>query len=241
MADDAPARAWKPTYPTIRRIDELWHRVERLLCGGIFLVMAVMVFAAVVTETFGNRRAWSDVAILGVVCLLAVRTRAVKDGERKLGWPLSVAVAAAATAIIAVAVYLYTERFAGGFIWAQKLALVMMIWVALLGASMATYERSHLALEFGEKLWPAKALPIVKAVALLVAASFCAAAWWLARDLVIAQRQEGLRVDANDWLRTWWAFSIVPYAFGAMANRLLAQSFTTATRTAEPIEERLPT
>ena len=235
-----PPPPWRPTYPAIRRVDELWHRVERLLCGGLFLIMALMVFASVVTETFGNRREPMDLVYLAGICVLAVRTRAVKEGETRWPWPVALAIAGVATAVIAGAVYLYTERYPGGFIWAQKLALVMMIWVALLGASMATYERSHLALEFGEKLWPAKALPIVKAVALLVAASFCAAAWWLARDLVIAQRQEGLRVDANDWLRTWWAFSIVPYAFGAMAIRLLAQSFTTATRTAEPIEERLP-
>lgn len=239
MADE-PGAAWTPTYPRIRRIDELWHRLERGLCGGIFLVMALMVFASVITETFGNRRRWSDVAILAAVTLLAVRTRAVKPGERKLDWGKSVAIALGLTAAIAGAVYLYTERFAGGFIWAQKLALVMMIWVALLGASMATYERSHLALELGEKLWPARLLHLVKALSLGVASAFSAAAMLLAVELVRHQRHEGLHVDANDWLPTWAAFLIVPYAFAAMAVRLLAQGFTTVTRTAEPIEERLP-
>lgn len=239
MAEDL-APAWKPTYPTIRRIDELWHKGERALCGGIFLVMALMVFASVVTETFGNRREWSDVAILAVVCLMAVRTRAVKEGERPWSWPMSLAIAAGATVAIALAVYLYTERFVGGFIWAQKLALVMMIWVALLGSSMATYERSHLALELGEKLWPRRALPYVKALSLGVASAFSAGAMWLAADLVSHQRHEGLHIDANDWLPTWVAFLVVPYAFLAMAVRLLAQAVTTATGTAEPVEERLP-
>jgi len=57
---------------------------------------------------------------------------------------------------------------------------------------------------------------------------------------VSAQRHEGLIVDANDWLPTWTAFLIVPYAFAAMAIRLLAQAFTTGAQTAEPVEERLP-
>lgn len=239
MAEDL-APAWTPTFPTIRRIDHLWHQGERMLCGGIFLVMALMVFAAVVTETFGNRREWTDVIVLAVVCLMAVRTRAVKDGETRWSWGKSLAIAAVATVAIAVTVYFYTERFAGGFIWAQKLALVMMIWVALLGASMATYERSHLSLELGEKLWPARVLHLVKALALGVASAFCAAAMLLAFELVQAQRHEGLRIDANDWLPTWAAFVIVPYAFAAMAIRLLAQGYTTATRTSEPVEERLP-
>lgn len=239
MADE-PAPAWTPTFPTLRRIDALWHKAERLVCGLIFLVMALMVFAAVVTETFGNRRHLSDVAILGGLCVMATRTRAVKPGETRWSWPVSLAIAAGATVVIAAAVYLYTERFTGGFIWAQKLSLVMMIWVALLGASMATYERSHLSLEFGEKLWPARVLPYIKALALAVAAAFCVAACWLAIDLVSAQRHEGLRVDANRWLPTWAAFVIVPYAFAAMAVRLAAQAVTTGTGKAEPVEERLP-
>jgi TRAP-type C4-dicarboxylate transport system permease small subunit len=202
--------------------------------------MSLLVFAAVITEIFGNRREWRDVAILAGLCLLAVRTRAVKPGETRWSWGRSLAIAAAATVTIAGAVYLYTERYAGGFIWAQKLSLVMMIWVALLGASMATYERSHLSLELGEKLWPAPAVPYVKALALAVAAAFCAAAFLLAVDLVEAQRHEGLRVDANQWLPTWSAFVIVPYAFAAMTLRLLAQAVTTASGKAEPVEERLP-
>lgn len=241
MGDDRElAPAWTPTYPTIRRIDHLWHQVERFLCGGIFLVMALMVFAAVVTETFGNRREWSDVVILAIVCVMAVRTRAVKEGETRWSWGKSLAIAAVATAAIAVGVYAYTERFAGGFIWAQKLALVMMIWVAMLGASMATYERSHLSLELGEKLWPARLLFAVKALALGVASAFCVAATLLAVELVQSQRDEQLLIDANEWLPTWAAFVIVPYAFAAMAVRLLAQAYTTATKTAEPVEERLP-
>ena len=240
IAPGGPTPPWRPTYPAIRRLDELWHQAERLLCGGMFLVMALMVFASVVTETFGTRREPNDLVILFAVCLLAVRTRAVKDGEERMPWPVSLAVAAAATLVIALAVYFYTERYPGGFIWAQKLALVMMIWIALLGASMATYERSHLSLELGEKLWPARVLHVVKAVALGVASAFCAAATLLSINLVQHQQAEGLLIDANDWLPTWAAFVVVPYAFAAMAVRLLAQAYTTVTRTAEPTEERLP-
>jgi TRAP-type C4-dicarboxylate transport system permease small subunit len=239
MADDPPP-PWNPTYPAIRRLDERWHQAERALCGGLFLLMALMVVASVITETFGSRRSWTDVAILAVVCVAAVRTRAVKPGETKWSWSTSLAVAGGATAVIAGAVYLYTERYPGGFIWAQKLALVMMIWVALLGASMATYERSHLSLEMGEKLWPGSIIHVVKTLALGLASAFCAAAALLAIALVLHQRQEGAPVVANEWLPTWAAFVIVPYAFAAMAVRFLAQSVTTFTRTAEPIEERLP-
>jgi TRAP-type C4-dicarboxylate transport system permease small subunit len=121
------------------------------------------------------------------------------------------------------------------------LALVMMIWVALLGASMATFDRSHLALEMGEKIWPPRARRYVKAVAHGLTSGFCFAAFLLSVDLVASQSEQALHVEANDWLSTWQAFLVMPYTFGAMAVRFLAQAATTATGTAAPVEERLPT
>ena len=56
MADEPTSPAWTPTFPTIRRLDAIWYQVERLLCGGIFLVMSLMVFASVVTTSFGETR-----------------------------------------------------------------------------------------------------------------------------------------------------------------------------------------
>jgi TRAP-type C4-dicarboxylate transport system permease small subunit len=232
---------WVPTYPRIRRIDEAWYTVERTLCAVLFLAMATLVFAAVVNETFGNRRQWTDVAILFGVVLLGVRTRAVKGDERRLGWPMSLAWAGGITAAIVGVLALYLRWAPGGLIWAQKLTLVMMIWVALLGASMATHERCHLALEMGEKLWPTKWLRFVKATAHVVTAGFCLVCMILAIHLVQSQADQGIKIEANRWLALWQAFLIMPYTFGIMALRFLAQAVTVATSTAKPVEDRLPT
>jgi TRAP-type C4-dicarboxylate transport system permease small subunit len=145
------------------------------------------------------------------------------------------------TAVIAGVVYAYVEAYPGGFIWAQKLSLVFMVWVALIGTSVATYERSHLALEMGEKLWPERALRFVRAVAHGATAAFCVAALVVSVDLVAHQRVENDVIPTLDWLHSWEAFLVVPYAFGAMAIRYLAQAFTTVTATGEPPGEQLPT
>jgi TRAP-type C4-dicarboxylate transport system permease small subunit len=230
-----------PSFPLIRRIDDAWYRVERIVCAILFFAMAALVFAAVVNETFGNRREWSDAAILFAVCLLGARTRAVKPGEHRSGWPRSIAIAAAVTGVIIGLLLLYLRWAPGGLIWAQKLTLVMMIWVALLGASMATYDRSHLALEMGEKLWPQKWLRYVKTVAHGVTSGFCLVCLLLSIHLVQSQADQGIRIDANRWLSLWQAFLIMPYTFAAMTVRFLAQAVTTATGTAAPEEDRLPT
>lgn len=238
---EPPAPAWTPTFPAIRRLDHLWYQGERWLCGLIFLSMALLVFGSVVTEAFGTRREWTDVAILFGVCLLGMRTRAVKEGETRPSWPMSLVYAVVATGVVIGLVFLSIELLEGHSIMIQKLALVMMIWVALLGASMATYERSHLSLEMGEKIWPAKLLHLVKALGHGVASGFCLAALLLSIDLVASQRHLGVAIEDTDWLKLWQAFLIVPYAFGAMALRFLAQAATLVTRTSEPVEERLPT
>ncbi|HUQ07138.1 MAG TPA: TRAP transporter small permease subunit [Kofleriaceae bacterium] len=242
MTEPEPsAGAWTPTFPAIRRLDQYWYLAERWLCGLVFLFMALLVFGSVLSEAFGTRREWSDVGILFFVCFLGTRTRAVKPGEKPWSYPVALGVAVVATGAVIGGVFLAVELLEGHSIMIQKLALVMMIWVALLGASMATYERSHLSLEMGEKIWPAKMLHLVKAVGHGVTSAFCIGALLLSIDLVASQKSLGVRIEDTEWLALWQAFLVVPYAFGAMAVRFLAQTVTQATRSSEPVEERLPT
>jgi hypothetical protein len=111
-----PQPHWQPSLPRIRRIDAAWFAVERGVCAVMFLTMASLVMAAVITETFGSRREWMDVAILFALAVLGARTRAVKEGEGRWRWGTSLAVAAMVTIVVAGAVYVYTEQFPGGFI-----------------------------------------------------------------------------------------------------------------------------
>ena len=107
--------------------------------------------------------------------------------------------------------------------------------------SGSTHDRSHLALEMGEKLWPKRALKYVKAIAHGVTAAFCVVCTIIAVQLVQSQAREGVVIDDNRWLSLWQAYLIMPYAFAAMAVRFLGQSVTTATGTSAPDDDRLPT
>jgi TRAP-type C4-dicarboxylate transport system permease small subunit len=240
-SEPAAEAAWTPTFPLIRRIDRYWYTAEKYVCGGLFLLMAMLVFGSVVQGAFVVRREWSDVVILFAVCLLGARTRAVKPGETAPGWGRVVIHAALATGLIVGLVFGAIRVLEGRSVEIQKLALVMMIWVALIGASMATYERSHLALEMGEKLWPEKVLHLVKALAHGVTSAFCMAAFLLSVRLLEHQQQLGQAIIGVEWLERWQAFVIVPYAFAAMALRFFAQAACIATNKAEPMEDRLPT
>jgi len=241
MSEQPEPAAWVPTYPRIRQIDEALARVERLVCAAMFLGMGLMVFASVLPEVFGRRREWIDVVALFVAALVGVYTRTVKEGERRPNILVGIGLAAAITLAGSALVWLYVREFPGGFIWAQKVAMVLMIWIAMIGASIATYDRSHLSLEMGEKLWPEKALKVVKAAAHAITTGFCLIAFIVSVQLVLTQQEEGDPISpAVEWLPNWVAFLVMPYAFAVMTIRFLAQSVTNATETAAPVEERLP-
>ena len=236
-----PEIEWTPNYPLARRIDLWWYRAERLICGTMFLAMALLVFGAVLSDIFGTRREWIDVVVLFGFTYLGVITREVAAGEKRRGRLAALAIAVVLTGAIVGLVYLYVERYPGGFVFAQKLALVMMLWVALLGASMATYERAHLALEMGEMVWPRRLLHLVKAFARALTSAFCLALLYLSMEMVFHDQSTDERILGLMWMPLWFAVLIMPYTFGAMAVRMLAQSYTLVTRTDRPMDEQIPT
>jgi TRAP-type C4-dicarboxylate transport system permease small subunit len=238
----------QPSFPRIRRLDAAWYRAERAVCGVMFLAMALVVFASVLRDVFGTRHRWTDAVVLFAFAYAAVVTRVRRDGEPAPGRARAAATAGVITVAVAAAVELYVRALPGGFVWAPKLALCMMLWVSLLGASTATYEKAHLAVELGERLWPRRVARAVKAFAHAVTSLFCAGLLWLSVRSLIEHHHSWTAADgfadtvpSIDWLPQWAVFLIFPYVFGAMAVRLLAQTHAIATGTDVAAKEQLPT
>jgi len=257
----SPEVEWTPNFPRLRAIDQRWCAVERAVCGVMFLLMSLLVFAAVVASVFANRGNWMHGVVFFGVMFTACMTRVVKDGE--VARPhterliRSLLISAIVTGVAVAAVKYYLEAFPGGLPQAPAFALCMMLWVALLGASITTYERSHLALEFGEKLWPARYLHVVKAAGRAVAAMCCIFLLYLSfvevnfryelwenggRNADIVPGLAHMKLFGGDVsLPQWIVLVIIPYTFAAMTIRFLAQTYTLGTRAAKPEEEQLPT
>lgn len=246
MSDAAPESATRsgaseagptvvPSFPRIRRIDDLWYRGEKAVCGALFLLMALIVFMSVLRDVFGTRHEWIDAVVLFVLVWGGASTRAVKPGEKKRTLVANLIIALVLTAVVVAAVELYLRAFPGGFMWGPKLALCLMLWVAFLGASMTTYEKAHLALEAGDKIWPVKIRRYVKAFAYALTSGFCILLLVLSIGSIIhhytawdVASGEADTVPTLDWLPMWAVFLIFPYLFIAMAVRIMAQAVTIA-------------
>src|SRR6185295_4364290 len=129
-------------------------------------------FVFVVHRVFQGRGERASAVVAWIVGALAVSWAAVRTRRLEKPEPVlrSLALAAAVTAAGFVSVKIILWVLPNGLIWGPKAALAATLWIGLLGASCATYEKRHLALEMTDKIWPAKLAPWVRGLANLCAA-----------------------------------------------------------------------
>jgi TRAP-type C4-dicarboxylate transport system permease small subunit len=203
--------------------------VEQRFVALALAVMGVVVFLDVVHRVASRELTWAwsavwagvGIAMVGGALQLRGRPSSAKT------WALAVAIVAAVYGLLKVFLVLLPN----GLVWSQTVGLVLMLWVGVIGASMATREHRHLALDLGSKLWPKRLLPAVQGIGNLVTAAFCVALAVLACV--------SLRDHFRDWSDTdgaggvfpalaipkWFAFAGVPLGFGLMTLRFFAQAF----------------
>jgi TRAP-type C4-dicarboxylate transport system permease small subunit len=125
--------------------------------------------------------------------------------------------------------WVYVRWVPQGMVWAPYFGLTCLLWIGLLGASMATHSGQHLALEMGEKIWPERFRPHVKRVAAAIVGLLTLALCLLGVLSVVDHYRDwasgpgaGL-IPSIDWPK-WAVFLVVPYSFGMMALRNFARA-----------------
>lgn len=231
----------------LARLDAAIYEVEKKFVGALMLVMGVVMFADVVHRVFsrapgrlatmmagltGQPVDWLDrvvsPAVIGLFGLFIVYG-AIRS--RQATWPApkvllrSTLALIAATALVQGFVRLVPE----GVVWAPYFSLCLLLWVGLIGASMATYSGRHLALEMGEKIWPESWRDRVRSISGVVAAGFAVLITvlgtmsWVDHLGIWMESPEANLIPSVD-LPKWTVFWVVPYAFGIIALRYLGRA-----------------
>lgn len=178
----------------LRRLDHAVYSIERLLIVGLLALMASAVFADAMHRVFSAgegrverllvallpeaqaelaRRVLAPALIVLVtwgLVYLAFRTAERKEPMARK--PAAV-YATLVTAALGGATQALVHGLPNGLVWSQQMALCFMLWVGFLGASLATRDRTHIALEVAGKIWPARMKPAVDVLCRVVAAGFC--------------------------------------------------------------------
>jgi TRAP-type C4-dicarboxylate transport system permease small subunit len=118
-------------------------------------------------------------------------------------------------------------RYPEGLAWAQPLGLILTLWVAFLGASMATKDNLHLRVEAVQKALPERLKRISGLLSGLLTAGFCMLLAYLGYRYVDVKHDQwelsnhlgGLH-DGID-IPYWFSFSVVPLAYMLMGFRFI--------------------
>ncbi|HIL83344.1 MAG TPA: TRAP transporter small permease subunit, partial [Pseudomonadales bacterium] len=76
--------------------------------------------------------------------------------------------------VMALTQILLRNLFDSGFLWAESFLRILVLWVAILGAMVATRDRNHISIDLLSRLLPAGYFVPLQIVSLLFAAVLCA-------------------------------------------------------------------
>lgn len=124
--------------------------------------------------------------------------------------------------VLASAQILLRNGFDTGFIWADELLRIMVLWLALAGAVAASRADRQINIDVLSRYLGARTRLLVAAVVDLFTACICGAlAWFSARFVLDAREFEDTLLGG---LPAWWFEIILPIGFALMCWRYLAFS-----------------
>lgn len=124
--------------------------------------------------------------------------------------------------LIAIMQILMRNFFDSGFLWAESVLRILVLWVAMLGALVATREKNHITIDALTRFLPGR--KIIRLVSNLAASVICGVVAWYAFEFVSYEYQDQTVVFAN--VPTWLCQSILPIGFTGMSLRFLITSVT---------------
>jgi len=248
----------------LRRVDALLYRTECLSSWIASLGIVALMFVSVVHRVFERPEGRLSTALLWIGSRLGVEAAPeVVHGPVSLGlnliltfglvlmalrtmkrqapaaWGRDAAVAVGLTALLATVVWGLLTALPNGLPWAVKGSLALVILMGFLGASMATYERRHLTVEIGEKIWPSSIAPAVRRLSAGVTAAFCLLialfAFVSVRAYYLQWSEFPLTALLDETLEVpkWLALVVIPYAFAMIGLRFLGQAIAGTRETPE--------
>lgn len=138
--------------------------------------------------------------------------------------------------LLAVGQIVLREVFNTGFVWADELVKLMVLWLAMVGSVAACRDNRHIRIDLLSHLLPGNAVSLARIVVDLFAACVALVIAWH------AWRYLGLEIEFEDTVLVdtpaWIAHSIVPAAFALIAWRFVVGALATAVELFTASEER---
>ena len=119
--------------------------------------------------------------------------------------------------VLAVLQIVYRNLFDSGLSWADPLLRIMVLWVALAGALVATRTDNHIRIDYFTRYFSKTFNACVQRTVYLFCISVCTLISWHATRFVLEEYQYNTIAFAE--VPAWLTAAIIPAGFGLMALR----------------------
>ncbi len=104
-----------------------------------------------------------------------------------------------------------------GIIWIDPLLRVLVLWTALIGATVASRKNKHIRIDLISRVFSKKAHLVIQVFVGFFTAAVCAIIAWFGAQWVLMDYQDRLKGFAD--VPSWMLEIIIPVAFGLIAIR----------------------
>ena len=124
---------------------------------------------------------------------------------------------------MAVLQILLRNLFETGLVWSDVLVRILVLWVGLVGAMVASRQGNHINIDIMDRFLPEGAKVVVNCVVELFTAIICATVAYYSLQFVQMEFADGGMAFAQ--VPTWLCEAIIPFAFTVIGLRYILLSF----------------
>lgn len=112
--------------------------------------------------------------------------------------------------------------FATGLVWNESLLRILVLWLTLIGAMVASRHGHHITINLGRQLVPQRYAAMMASIASLMSGAICVICAYYTGLFVWGEYQYSYPAFAN--VPSWATSLIIPFSFAVMALRFCAQA-----------------
>lgn len=125
---------------------------------------------------------------------------------------------------LAVLQIILRNLFDSGILWADPLVRILVLWIGLIGAMIASRNNHHINIDIISRHLPGPAQKISTLIISVFAALVCGTMAYFSFIFVQMEKLDGMTAFAN--IPVWICESIIPVAFAIISLRYIVLSFT---------------
>ncbi|MBT3386866.1 MAG: TRAP transporter small permease [Desulfobacula sp.] len=129
---------------------------------------------------------------------------------------------------IAVLQIFLRNLFDSGILWGDPLVRILVLWIGLIGAMVASRDNHHISIDVISRYLPEQIKKLSNLIISIFTSLVCAVMAYYSLIFVMMEKNEGILAFAT--IPAWVCESIIPVSFIIISFRYLLLSFTCLTK-----------